>query len=72
MISADLKKILRIIEECKNAKKLPWDCKNFMSLYETEKVRRNIIYKLFDSKDADYKPLEPFRIEIENTTGLKP
>lgn len=41
-----------------------------MSLYETEKVRRNIIYKLFESTDTDYKPLEPFRIEIENTTGL--
>jgi len=51
-------------------KKLPWDCKNFMSLYGTEKVRRNIIYKLFESTDTDYKPLEPFMIEIENTTGL--
>ena len=71
MISAKLKNRLESLEASKNVKReLPWDCINLMSLYETERARRVIIYKLFDSKGEDCEPLEFYRIEMEDTREL--
>jgi len=46
-VPATLRSRLQSLERGNKIKReLPWDCKNLMSLYETEIARRSIIYKL--------------------------